>query len=466
MRRLATLLMLMACRQPASRPSLPAPPPAPTPVVAVAPVPAAPDAAALSTEAPGCVPAERAARLHELALITEHLEPATADARAVLAEMRAAVARPCLRHVEPAVLLPTGATLASLRQGWDDGLRWVLETAVEGLKVEDGKTLLELPPEVVPPLDDQAVRERAPLRCSPADASCARSRSYIYRAEAAFDDDARLDASARYPQAPGRGDTYQVVELPASVCWSGDHRPVTFDEWVGCVAAHAPRTRRFAETQLRAPERGWLVLRGRRGHYQFAEEVRAYDLATGAAYVARDVGAIVVPPAPSTKQGLDSYVGRVAPDQLRELAFVLLARRAIVTVRTDIVTAVVPNELPRKLSDDPEGGMFFGGEFWSSSNQTRIGFVFDDGTLRRTGEFTWPSAQDSVETYIDQLVRVMEAGLVRGCAPAKLPSMARLRGDAGQVSSVDAAPSKRADAHLELERQLDGLRTQACRGAR
>jgi len=458
------LVALVACQPPASRPHLPTPPPTPPPVVAVVPPPSATPAP--STEAPGCVPAERAARLRELELVTERLKPDTADAKAVLAELRAAVARPCLRHLEPAVLLPTGSTLASLRRGWDHGLRWALETAVEGMTVEAGKTLLELPPEVVPPLDAKAGREVAPLRCAPNDASCARSLSYIERAEAAFDDEARLGALARYPQAPTRTHAPPVVELPASVCWTDDTRPATFDEWVGCVAAHAPRTRRYAETRLVAPDRGWLVLRGRRGHYQFAEELRAYDLATGAAYVAREVGAIVVRPDPATRQGPDAYVGRVAPDQLRELAFVLLTRQAIVAVREEVVTAVVPDELPRTLSDDSSAGMFFGGEYWASSGQTRIAFAFDDGALRRTGEFTWPSAQDPIDTYVDRLVRVMEAGLVRGCAPAKLPPVATLAGDAGRVSSVDADPSQRASAHRELERRLDGLRPQACRGAK
>jgi len=102
----------------------------------------------------------------------------------------------------------------------------------------------------------------------------------------------------------------------------------------------------------------------------------------------------------------------------------------------------------------------------TGGGQTRIAFAFDDGALRRTGELTWPSAQDPIDTYVDRLVRVMEAGLVRGCAPAKLPPIATLRGDAGRVSSVDADPSQRAGAHRELERRLDGLGPQACRGAK
>ena len=463
---MALLTWLVACGQPAAPPRPPAPPIAITPAVA-APAPATTVAAGPPSAAPGCPPAERAERVRELAQLTTHIKAATANAATVLAELRAVLARPCLRHVEPAVVVPTGTTLEALRRAWnDDALEAALEAAVDGLVVEAGVTRLALPPEIMPPLEDDAERAIAPLRCAPSDAGCARALSYIHRAERWFDDTARLDAHLRYPQPPGRADDHAVLDLPATACWGDDDPPETFDAWVACVAGKAPRTRRYAETRLRPPERGWLVLRGRRGHYQFAEEIRAYDLATGAAYVARDVGSIVVPPSASVKQGLDGYVGRVAPDQLRELAFVLLTRDAIVPVRAAAVNAVVPAALPRTLSDDGIGAFFLGGEFWTSSSQTRIAFAYADGSVRRTGELTWPMAQDPIDTYAAELVRVLEAGLVRGCAPAKLPPLDALGGDAGKVSPIDASPSKRADLQLQLQHQLDQLRGQACRGAK
>lgn len=64
------------------------------------------------------------------------------------------------------------------------------------------------------------------------------------------------------------------------------------DRWI----RHRLRaTYRYARTiELRAPSHGWFILRGRRGHYRFSDEVRAYDLATGAAYVARSEAALAL----------------------------------------------------------------------------------------------------------------------------------------------------------------------------
>ncbi len=36
---------------------------------------------------------------------------------------------------------------------------------------------------------------------------------------------------------------------------------------------------------VKAPDTGWLVIAGRRGHYEFCDTVRAYDLETGAAFI-------------------------------------------------------------------------------------------------------------------------------------------------------------------------------------
>lgn len=122
--------------------------------------------------------------------------------------------------------------------------------------------------------------------------------------------------------------------------------------------------------------------------------------------------------------------------------------------------AVVPDALRLVLATGPLPPQTFGRTSWISSDQTRIAFAFSDGRLRETGKFTWPNAHDWVDNHLVHLVRVAEAGLVRGCAPAKLPPSAELR------SAPDASPEHLRADHAELERRLEGLRGSACAGAK
>jgi hypothetical protein len=63
-------------------------------------------------------------------------------------------------------------------------------------------------------------------------------------------------------------------------------------------------------------------------------------------------------------------------------------------------------------------------------------------------------------------VRIAEAGLVRGCAPAQLPPLAQLRGEPGKGTPADDEPEVLRERHAELERRLEGLRWRACAGAK
>jgi hypothetical protein len=381
----------------------------------------------------------------------------------VLGAIRATAARPCLAHVAPALKLPTSTSIDKLRDGWSL-LGSTLKSATEGLDIKYSKRLLVIPPEILPELPTDAQRRLAPLMCPANDPACDRAASYILRAHEAFDAALHVEETSLYPQID-QGLLH--VEIPVRTCdgtSNKDRHPSTFEGWAACVASQAPRNRRYAETRLRAPERGWLVLRGRRGHYQFSDEIRAYDLATGAAYVASDSGALFAAD-PSAKPGQDTYTGRLAPDQVRELAFVLLTRSAIVELRTGVAYAVIPDALPLVLGR-PTPWESWGRSSWASSNQTRIAFTFLDGALRETGEFTWPSAHDWVDNHITSLVRVAEAGLVRGCAPAQLPPLAELGGALGTVSPVDASADALRARHAELDRHLEGLRWRACPGAK
>ena len=59
-----------------------------------------------------------------------------------------------------------------------------------------------------------------------------------------------------------------------------------YQKWHACIEELRPRQDALPLGRVRAPMRGFFVVRGRRGHYSFCDEIRAYDLASGAAYVA------------------------------------------------------------------------------------------------------------------------------------------------------------------------------------
>jgi hypothetical protein len=99
----------------------------------------------------------------------------------------------------------------------------------------------------------------------------------------------------------------------------------------------------------------------------------------------------------------------------------------------------------------------------SDSGQTGIAWTYFDGATRASGTFTWPDSYDWIDSHADALVRVMEAGLVKGCAPAQLPSKAELAGKVGGVSTIDADPKSHAAVFARLDQRLEGLRVKACR---
>lgn len=417
-----------------------------------------------------CTEADQRARAADLAAISAQLRSEKANAKTILGDLRAALERACLAHVAPALNLPADPSLEMLRRVWEDGLHGALLEASEGLRSNRGKQLLTIPPGLLPDLTDAARGDLAPMICAPGDTTCDRSASYIARAHQAFDATARAEAPSHHVAWEGSSSLY--VAVSQAICTrdapDGAPAPSTFESWASCAASQAPSNRRYAETRLRAPERGWLFLRGRRGHYQFADEVRAYDLATGAAYVARDEGGLVLGGHDfAAQRGADTMTGRIAIDQVRELAFALLTREAVVKVRTSVSYAEVPPNVPLTLPPPSTSLVHlrgWGEVSWSTSAQTQIGWTYVDGATRRSGHFTWPDSADWTEEHIDGLVRIAEAGLVRGCAPARLP--APTSAAPGRVSAIDVDPAQHQATNKELEARLESLRPKACPGAK
>ncbi len=456
MRAVALAIVVAACRQP----------PAPTTTTVVshstAPAPdAAPPPDAPSDETyvllPGCSEREREAREAEIEAIHGKLYGGATDPETIVDEIRTLLDRPCMRHIKPAFRLPAEPTIATLRAAFEEGFDYQLKQAASGLVARRGKMFQVIPPGLFPDLSAKQKKTVTNMACRATDGSCAPAAAYILRAEAAFD--ARLEqrTNADFPHIEN---STNYPELRAQLCdnetWKvrdeEDPRPSTFEAWVSCVANRVPTTLRFHERNLQPPASGWLVLWGDRGHYQVASEIRAYDLTTGAAYVASNSNNFS--PAPGVTPGMTAYTGRIDPGHARELAFMLLAQDAIVPVRTWRYFAEVPAKLPRELTKPTKYPAM---NEWSrivisSSSETTIYYALIDGNTRTEGSFTWDADFDWIDGYLDHLTEVMEAGLIKACAPAKLPAAKQL-----------AIP---ADRDKDLVKAFDDLRTSVCKGVR
>src|SRR5262249_15238973 len=98
-----------------------------------------------------------------------------------------------------------------------------------------------------------------------------------------------------------------------------------------CLDASAERSLAFPIGRVKKPTAGWLVVSGRRGHYEFCDELRAFDLATGSAYrvascsgLALMSGGAVDHRATDAARKQDRERGMVSLDEIREAAWMLL----------------------------------------------------------------------------------------------------------------------------------------------
>jgi hypothetical protein len=387
---------------------------------------------------------------------------------AALAELREIWKSPCLGHVARFFGPPEPASKEDLTRLFRQGL---LEAVRGGLNANfrPGQVYLAVPPSLPSPLDEAARRSLEPWLCAPGEAACGGpAASYIARAEASFD---RTEQEQRYFRESRTAGNDICNGAQDAHTWDTPIKPTPFEAWAHCAIAEAGWTHRYAPLRYRAPERGWLVLRGRRGHYSFADEVRAYDLETGAAYVARSESELVLEgigvdhDAVDAKRQPEMFAARAVPDQVRELAFVLVTRLAVTRARTSLDLTPLPKGVALTLTPSEKWSALplrAGAVEWRTSDQTQIAFTLvDDGKVRAEGEFTWPDSWIAVEDHADALINVLEAGLERGCAPAALPRGIAF-GKPGRVSPIDADPNRQHDVFHELAQALERLPENIC----
>ncbi len=311
--------------------------------------------------------------------------------------------------------------------------------------------------ETLPPTD--ALR---PLLCRDDDAAClaegavlgARARDWL----------AMHDELAQLHRMEGDAAQAQGADLTTRCTSAAMAEPAAsrYARFVSCIRiAHSFATL-LPDAPMRAPTTGWLVMRGRRGHYGYCDEVRAYDLATGAAYVASTCdGLLGLGPASGPVD--HDEAGRVPIAPLRELAaFLVLSPHATTRQIDRYLPITLPAGIQQPVVDG--GGGFGGGSGWGSSAQTTLAWAWTRGQdVLAEGTLTWPDSDDAREAYADHMVQLVEAGWVAGCAPVAIPRGLRLGTQAAAVSPIDVAPEDRAATETTLESRLTRIHAPRCR---
>ena len=106
-----------------------------------------------------------------------------------------------------------------------------------------------------------------------------------------------------------------------------------YQTWRDCIERQRPQTVALPLGEFKAPTAGWIVISGRRGHYDFCDTTRAYNLATGAAFISdscsglalRGDGTVDVG-ATNSARAERTNAGRVPVENLREAVWMMLVR--------------------------------------------------------------------------------------------------------------------------------------------
>lgn len=204
--------------------------------------------------------------------------------------------------------------------------------------------------------------------------------------------------------------------------------------------------------KFKAPTDGWLVMGEDSGRAHGCERLRAYDLATGAAYVAdacRGNGRLAV------------QTGRVPLGALREAAFFLFFAGVIDTdTRTEsrsyVLDADVAIGRPRDESRRYHLHGFSGG---SSSRRSFSWMRSESGVLKGklSGTIVLHTHFADAEVHAAELLAIAEDGFDAGCTPAPPPQP--IAWASAGPAQYGAAPDFMRDVYDGPRAALDGAKS-------
>ena len=204
-----------------------------------------------------------------------------------------------------------------------------------------------------------------------------------------------------------------------------------WSSWMHCLQQAEATQAALPLGHMKAPDSGWWLIKGRRGHYSFCDEIRAYHLQTGAAYVVSSCGQLVaLMGGPGDESGSDKVgtvktrVGRLSLDVLREAAWMAFLAPEVqdAVVLSGTSTELPPEVTPARLSGQGRG---FGSasQRRGSSAQTRLNWSWSKNQQpSHSGGLLWPEDYDrAAYNHAVELLKTAEASFAGSCAPEPLP---------------------------------------------
>lgn len=351
----------------------------------------------------------------------------------------------------------------SLQTWWETGGQAWLSSYIDRPRlgrVDDLREHVVFPPtpRKVLALDKAAPPVPASLLCSLADEGCGReTQGWAERARDAFSA-AAVENRVREEDAFPVNSQALAARCEAEV--RGNGTAPEYAKWIACLAEHRVPGWALPLGRFRAPDRGWLVIRGRRGHYEFCDELGVYDIETGAAYVAKSCSGLHLRPGGSvnfetTNAARKAAVeaGRVDVANLREAVWMILLAPQAQEAYLSADYFPLPKGMVPTPPDSDQGSRAFGMSWNSGQTQLSWSWMTADGQVLASGTLTWPSSYSAPEGHAADLLRIAELGLSSGCPPAKLPAFAPGAPQSG-VSAIDARPQEVAALQGELATTL------------
>lgn len=218
-------------------------------------------------------------------------------------------------------------------------------------------------------------------------------------------------------------------------------------------------------------DEGWLVVRGRRGHYSFCDGIVAFDLATGATYRVESCSGLALRDDGSVDHR-ETDAKRRPQVQIGTIPVELLREAAWATFTADFVqsNAVQAFALGRPVPEGMEVGRHArttwsgGGGFSWSSGHTRLDWHWSDGvdTAVLRGDLSWPDdLNEPGKDHAVRLLQIAEDAMEPGCAPVRLPGWIA---DGLELSGVSGLDTDAESLGKTSEALRDAIADAASRG--
>ena len=371
----------------------------------------------------------------------------------VLKEFHWLLRTECFWMAAEAGRLPSPDSTRSFKEWWSSGGEDWLASYLELPQYGETSALrphVVIPPDTRPTLDLETARGHRlqSLLCSPRDAACgARTRGWVVRADLQF-------SSFRAPNWNNDAEQRQLSPEEASrgcEATAGQN----YQAWRTCVESKRRTRTALPLGAFKAPEVGWLVIAGRRGHYDFCDTVRAYDLETGTVFMSDSCSGLALVPgggvnvAQTNKQRKESVrSGTISVDNLREALWMMLFEREAAEVQLAAEVVPLPAGMTPEITIQDRTGDTIG--IWGGWNSGQTSLVWrwlPTDQTRFDGELTWPGSYEAAEDHAATLLDIAEESLVEGCPRRTPPASASIRARQ-PVNRLDA-PGDSVDKWLE-----------------